>query len=111
MRVRTTTTELCFRAEHLPVRQINICEASWHGGELISPNWHFTSAVSRNCFQSIYDFVFDAQHLPPHLPATGPKPGLEFRSIWSAGLLLANLALRPSRVALRASAVEKSVAS
>src|SRR6516164_5919564 len=31
------------RAEPLPVRQINIVRQVGHGGELISPNWHFTS--------------------------------------------------------------------
>jgi hypothetical protein len=45
------------RPGHLPVRRINIVRQVDNGVESFPPNWHFTSAVSGNCFQSIYGFI------------------------------------------------------
>src|ERR1700688_3158639 len=45
------------RPSHLPIKRIDIMRQVDNGVESFSPNWHFTSAVSGNCSQSIYGFI------------------------------------------------------
>ena len=64
--IRRAKTAGCVFARRLPGfvparpssnKRINIVRQVDNGVESFPPNWHFTSAVSGNCFQSIYGFI------------------------------------------------------